>query len=597
MPTTPPANSFLRSPRCVDSEVPLLPIHLPDQPEAYLLQDLLHQLNGSFAQPPDHTSVPPLYDTARGGYAPPPAAHLPSLALIHPLVLGDPAAPPAPSGFQLSLLRRLRNVLEGYIDLKVAETTSPWLGLLLPVATPLAEVGRLLAVVDALLASSPPAPPSEDVLEAAMGRIFMARQEVALLAAGCSGAQHAAERLPPLTPQAIAAESTVLRDPSQPQLLQSRPQGSAVWFVPRADAAPAGAPAFLAASFAPLAPPAVTTANTSSFASFPVSSCSSSSFCSSLSAGPSSSPSRRTSACPHGFVVKVTPCHSPTAYAHLQSGGELPNGKPFDTARLRCVEDAAVEPINAGGLQDASVALHGEGGPFLAPLYVTVRPLAGPPHDQGYDLELVCVYEYVPDGDGVEVATSRVNGILEAASGALQLGAAPLWEVLGSAADAVAATLEELVGRMAAAVARAHALGCVVSDNKPANFLPGARGGLGLLTDSEAVNLCGPRQVLPHSGVHTRDFAAPEQLGLDGGGAWRCQASDVWSLGSSAEALLELAIDRVRQHKLWAVEALLQSPCGPAARLMALRDECMRVRVGERPSAADACAMLGRWAA
>ncbi|KXZ46058.1 hypothetical protein GPECTOR_47g333 [Gonium pectorale] len=526
-----------------------------------------------------------------------PLAMLPRSNATQPsrsLVFSDPAAPPSPVGFKLSLLRRMRTVLEGSIDLKNAETTNPWLGLLTPVTAPLEELDGLLAIVDALLLGFRPAPPSEDAMEAVMGRIFMARQEVALYAAGCSDVKDAVERLPTLTHSALANASTIVQDLSQPQLMQARPYGSAVWFVPRADTAFASAP--------PAAAAAATTTNTSLFVpTFPPSSHSSTTSSASASSSSSStydaaSPSPRTSACPYGFVAKVTPCHSPAAYAHLQSGGALPNGQQLHPTHLRSVEEAAIETINAGGLQDAAVALHGEDGPFLAPLFVTVRPLAGPPlvdEDRGFDLEVVCIYEYLPDGDGVEVATSRVEGILEAAYCAYHTGRAQLWDVTDTAVCALSATLEELVGCMAAAVARAHALGCVVSDNKPFNFLPGARGGRGLLTDSEAVDPCGPHEVLPGSGIHTPMFAAPEQMGLDGGIPRRCQASDVWSLGSTATALLMMAIEKAQNYGLLAVAELLQAPQGPAARLLALGDACMDVQLDRRPSAAEVCAMLG----
>ncbi|KXZ47338.1 hypothetical protein GPECTOR_36g62 [Gonium pectorale] len=513
-----------------------------------------------------------------------PLALLPRSNASRSLVFSDPAAPPSPVGFKLSLLRRLRTVLEGNIELKNAETTNPWLGLLTPVAAPLEELDGLLAIVDALLLGFPPAPPSEDALEAVMGRIFMARQEVALYAAGCSDAKDAVERLPTLTHSALANASTIVQDVSQPQLMQARPYGSAVWFVPRADTAFASAPPAAAA----------TTTNTSLFVpTFPPSSDSFTTSSSASSSSDAASPSPRTSACPHGFVAKVTPCHSPAAYAHLQS-----NSKLLDPTHLRSVEEAAIETINAGGLQDAAVALHGEDGPFLAPLFVTVRPLAGPPlvdEDRGFDLEVVCIYEYLPDGDGLEVATNRVEGILEAAYCAFHTGRAQLWDVTDAAAGALSATLEELVGCMASAVARAHALGCVVSDNKLANFLPGARGGRGLLTDSEAVDPCGPHEVLPGSGIHTPMFAAPEQMGRDGGIPRRCQASDVWSLGSTAAALLMVAIERAQNYGLLAVAELLQASHGPAARLLAVGDACMDVQLDRRPSAAEVCAMLGVW--
>ncbi|KXZ45387.1 hypothetical protein GPECTOR_55g293 [Gonium pectorale] len=151
--------------------------------------------------------------------------------------------------------------------------------------------------------------------------------------------------------------------------------------------------------------------------------------------------------------------------------------------------------------------------------------------------------------------------------------------------------MEALVGAMAAALAQLHDLGFMASDNKPANFLPGARGGRGLLTDSEAVDPCGPHEVLLGPGLHTTYYAAPEQKGHDGGSPRRCQASDVFTLGSSAVLLLEGAAAAAQRHGLSEVSDLLQDTDGLGARLYGVAAACLGTMT-ERPTAAEVAAML-----
>ncbi|KXZ45401.1 hypothetical protein GPECTOR_55g307 [Gonium pectorale] len=517
-PPTPAKSASNEFGRCVALPLPLLLLLQPSQAAATGLpasNDSEDHIEGCTPPPVRESPRPPSYESSFGcAPAPAPAPIAPTtsrLEDVRSLVFGDPSSPPAaPTESTLTFLRRAQFVLEELLCFQWAQPTLHWLPALVPVGLTPEQLHSTATAVELLLASLPAAPPSTEALEAAMGRIFMARQEVALRAAGCSDAKDAVERLPALTDEVLAAASNTPRHPSQPQLLQARAQG-----------------------------------------------------------------------------------HQPSL--------------------LRSVEAAAAEPINAGGLQDASVALHGEGGPFLAPLHVTVRPLQGPPHVHGYDLEVVFVFEYEPQGDGVQAVRSHTEAILEDAvaeigaeaeadheagelEGADTVGSAAWIESTVSAvsvraARSLVATMEALVGAMAAALAQLHDLGFMASDNKPANFLPGARGGRGLLTDSEAVDPCGPHEVLPGSGLHTTYYAAPEQKGHDGGSPRRCQASDVFTLGSSAVLLLEGAAAAAQRHGLSEVSDLLQDTDGLGARLYGVAAACLG-SMTERPTAAEVAAIL-----
>ncbi|KXZ41334.1 hypothetical protein GPECTOR_542g548 [Gonium pectorale] len=520
-PSTPQRNATSQWRRCVASELPLL---LPSEPltglpasndapdDLELFELCLRYYTPLPAplesrRPPSHGSsfdCAPAPAPAPNAPAPAPIAPAPApapttsrLEDIRSLVFGDPSSPPDLTKLSLTYLRRVHFVLRELVCFTFAQPVLRWLPDLVPLGVTPAQLYSTAAAVERLVASLPPAPPTAEALEAATGRVFMARQEVALRAAGCSDAKDAVERLPALTANKFAAAPTKLRHLRRPQLLQARP------------------------------------------------------------------------------------------YGH---------------------QEAAVEPINAGGLQDASVALHGGGGPFLAPLYVTVRPLQGPPHVRGYDLEVVFVFEYEPQGDSLQAMRSRAKAIVNAAEaeidaekeaaeaagadpgGSAAQVAAAVTAVSERAARSLVATVEEMVGAMAAALAQLHGLGFVASDNKPANFLPGARGGRGLLTDSEAVEPCGPHQVLMGCGLHTTDYAAPEQIGWN---PRRYQASDVWSLGSCAFKLLKEAAMAAWRQDLDEVNALLKAPNGPSARLLDFVAACQRHVIGERPTAAEAAAMLG----
>ncbi|KXZ52860.1 hypothetical protein GPECTOR_8g242 [Gonium pectorale] len=402
--------------------------------------------------------------------APAPAPITSRLEEIRSLVSGDPSSPPDLTKLSLRYLRRVHFVLRELVCFTFAQPVLHWLPDLVPLGVTPEQLYSTAAAVERLVDSLPSAPPTAEALEAATGRVFMARQEVALRVAGCSDAKDAVERLPALTANAFTAASTNLRHLRRPQLLQAG------------------------------------------------------------------------------------------LYGH-QCGGALPGGKRVNPGDLLSVEEAAVEPINAGGLQDASVALHGGGRPFLALLYVTVRPLQGPPHVRGYDLEVVFVFEYKPQGDGLQAMRSRAKAIIGAAEAEIDAEEAPdasgadpggsaapvaaaVTAVSERAALSLVATVEEMVGAMAAALAQLHGLGFVASDNKPVNFLPGARQGRGLLTGSEALLL--------------KEAAMA---------AWRQDLDEV--------------------------NALLKAPNGPSARLLSFVAACQRPVIGERPTVAEVAAMLG----
>ncbi len=113
-----------------------------------------------------------------------------------------------------------------------------------------------------------------------------------------------------------------------------------------------------------------------------------------------------------------------------------------------------------------------------------------------------------------------------------------------------------------------------------------------MLIDSEGLTQCGPNEVIPASGVHTPYYAAPEQLGADGLGPRRCHASDVYSLGSSARALLEDMMRVAVDHNLPVVATMLGAASGPAARLLAFASECMACQADLRPTAAAAYQLI-----